>query len=138
MKRLLSLVPVIAALAAGCGNVPEAKDYNDALVAVGVAECACGAHVLFGAESEAECQAEHPPSEGEQACVEALFKSLDPDFGPHLECRTAAENRYASCLSSKTCSDLARAGCLGERIDELEDCPALPDDVQKELNECLN
>lgn len=138
MKRLLSIVPVLAALATGCGNVPEAKDFNDSLSAARTASCACDAHVLLGFGSESECAAEFPPSEGERACVEALFKSLDADFGPHLECRTAANQRYASCLSSKTCSDLERLGCPGQLLDEEEDCPDFPSEVQQELNECLN
>jgi hypothetical protein len=134
MKRLLAFVTVIAA----CGNVPEARDFNESLVAAGQASCQCNGHLLLLFSSESECVAEFPPSEAEQGCVESLFKSLDPDFGPHLECRTAANQRYASCLSSKTCSDLARGSCVGDLTDEIEDCPDLPDDVQADLNDCLN
>lgn len=138
MKRLLAFVTLAAAFVPGCGNVPEARDYNESLVAAAQASCACDAHGLLGFGSEAQCRAEFPPSEAEQGCVEALFKSLDPDFGPHLECLTAANQRYASCLNSKTCSDLARLGCLGDRNDEIEDCPDLPSDVQADVNDCLN
>lgn len=138
MKRLLTFVILAAAFVPGCGNVPEAKEYNESLIAAGQASCACDAHVVLGFGSEADCRVEFPPSEGEQACVEALFKSLDADFGPHLDCRTGANQRYASCLNSRTCSDLERLGCLGELNDELNDCPDFPGDVQQELTECLD
>jgi hypothetical protein len=138
MKRLLAFVTLAAAFVPGCGNVPEAKEYNESLVAAGGATCACNGHALLLFSSEAECRAEFPPSEAEQGCVEALFKSLDPDFGPHLDCRTAANQRYASCLNAKTCTDLARGSCVTELNDELEDCPDFPDEVQADLNDCLN
>lgn len=134
MKRLLAFVTVIAA----CGNVPEARDFNESLVAARAETCKCGNHSLLLFSSESECLAEFPPSEAEQSCVEGLFKSLDPDFGPHLECRAAANNRFASCLASKTCTDLGRLGCAGDLADEEEDCPDFPSEVQAELNDCLN
>lgn len=138
MKRLLAFVTLAAAFVPGCGNVPEAREFNKALVAARQATCACDAHGLFGYSSEAECRAEFPPSEADQSCVEGLFKSLDADFGPHLECRAAAHDRYTACLNTKSCTDLARLGCLGTLNDEVEDCPDLPSEVQADLNECIN
>lgn len=124
---------LLAALA-GCGNVPEARDFNEALVASSLASCACG----FSDEAEADCRATAPPDESDQACVEALFKSLDADFGVHLDCRTAANQRYADCLNSKTCTDLERLGCLAQYLDEEEDCPDFPSEVQNDLAQCLD
>lgn len=137
MTHSLSLraLPLLAALLAGCGNVPEAKDFNDSLVAGALASCACGG-LTYG--SEEQCRAEFPPDEADQACVEALFKSLDADFGPHLECRSAAQQRYAACLNGKSCTDLARVGCYTQLIDEEEDCPDFPAEVQTDLNQCLD
>jgi hypothetical protein len=137
MTHSLSLraIPLLAALFAGCGNVPEAKDFNESLVASALASCGCGG-LTYG--SEDKCRAELPPDEGDQACVEALFKSLDADFGPHLDCRTAANQRYAACLNGKSCTDLARLGCVTQLADEEEDCPDFPTDVQNDLNQCLD
>lgn len=137
MKRLvMPVLSVLVAFAAGCGIGPHVDDFNEAVVAAQQATCACGGDV--GYSSEEECRVERPPSAADQACVEALFKNIGGDYEAHLDCRTAAQNRFASCLSSKTCTDLARLGCAGELADDLEDCPAFPDNVQRDLNECLN
>lgn len=135
MKRLLTFV-ILAAFAPACGNVPEAKDFNESVVAYKLAECAC-APELQGYGSVDACRADHPPSEGEQACVKELFKSIDADFGPTLDCRTGANQVYAGCLNSRSCTDLARVGCFTDWLGDLNACPDFPNDVQKELDECL-
>jgi hypothetical protein len=136
MKRLsMPIVSVLVALAAGCGVGPHVDDFNESLVAQALAGCACG---NIGYSSEEECREVAPPSAGEQACVEALFKNAEGDYEAQLDCRTAAQNRLASCLNSKSCTDLARLGCAGEAADDLNDCPDLPNDINKELFECLN
>ncbi|MBZ5714566.1 hypothetical protein K7C98_35485 [Nannocystis pusilla] len=129
----MSLSSVFVAVATGCGIGPEIDDFNQSAVAAAVADCPCG-HI--GYSSEEECRAEAPPTAAEQACVEALFKNIEGDYEPHLVCRTGANNRFANCLTSKTCSDLARLACLTDYADEVEDCPAFPADVQQELTEC--
>lgn len=134
-RRSLRAIPLLAALAAACGNAPEAKDFNEALVAAALAECGCGG-LTYG--SETDCRAQHPPDGTEQACVESLFKSLDVDYGPHLECRTAARNTYAACLNGKSCTDLARLGCFGDLLSAENECPDFPSDVQNDLNQCLD
>jgi hypothetical protein len=138
MKRLFKpLLPLFVAVAAGCGVGPHVDDYNESLVASWHATCTCdGWKPQYS--SEAECRAGRAPDAAEQACVEALFKNIDGDYEPHLDCRTAAQNRYTGCLNSKSCTDLARLGCLGDYLDEVEDCPDLPSDVDQELAECLN
>ena len=136
MKRMLTpLLSVAVALVAGCGIGPHVDDYTDALVASAVASCACGGLTY---SSEEECRAEFPPDGGDQACLEALFKNADGDFEGHLDCRAAAHNRAAACANAKTCTDLARLGCLTQLVDELEDCPALPAEIQRDHDECLN
>lgn len=134
-RRSLRAIPLLALLAAACGNGPEVKDFNEALVASALAECGCGG-LTYG--SEEDCRAKHPPTEADQACVEALFKNTDIDYGPHLECRTAARNTYAACLNSKSCTDLARLGCFGDWLADDNDCPDFPSDVQVDLNQCLD
>lgn len=138
MKRLFKpLLPLLAVVAAGCGIGPHVDDYNAALVASAQATCICdGWKPQFS--SEAECRAERPPSEAKQACVEALFKNIEGDYEAQLDCATAALNRAAACVNGKTCTDLARLQCPFTLAAELDDCPDLPNDVQQELNECLN
>jgi hypothetical protein len=134
MKRLsMSLLSVFVAVATGCGIGPEIDDFNEAAVAAASANCECPG-LLYG--SEEECRADTVPTAAEQACVEALFKNIEGDYEPHLVCRTNATNRLASCLNSRTCTDLARLTCGTDYADEVEDCPAFPADVQQELNEC--
>ncbi|WAS92329.1 hypothetical protein [Nannocystis punicea] len=134
MKRLsMPIVSVLVALAAGCGVGPHVDDYNESLVAAAVAGCPCG-HV--GYSSEEECRAEAPPTAGEQACIEALFKNAEANYESQLDCRTAVNNRLASCLNSKSCTDLARLGCGLDAAEDLEDCPDLPGDIEQELLEC--
>jgi hypothetical protein len=132
MKRLsMSLLSVFVAVATGCGIGPEIDDFNESAVAAASAKCECP--ILT---SEEACRAETIPTEAEQACVEALLKNTEGDFEPHLTCRTAAYNRLASCLNSRTCTDVARVTCDVDYGDEVEDCPAFPADVQQELIEC--
>jgi hypothetical protein len=135
MRRLLKpLFPLFAVIAAGCGIGPHVDDYNESLVASGVAGCNCGG---AGYPSEAVCREEVPPNTAEQACIEALFKNIDGDYEVHLDCRTAAQNRLAGCLNSHECSDgLGRLACANTALMELADCPDFPADVQQELNEC--
>jgi hypothetical protein len=134
MKRLvMPVLSAFVALASGCGIGPHVDDFNESVVAAEAANCACP----VGTSVEA-CRAERIPTAAEQACVEALFKNIDGDYEAHLDCRTAVNNRLAACLNSRTCTDLARLGCGVDALDELEDCPKFPSDVQKELNECLN
>ncbi|WP_143140334.1 hypothetical protein [Nannocystis exedens] len=131
----MPIVSVLVAFAAGCGVGPHVDDFNESLVAAAVAGCACG---NIGYSSEEECRAEAPPDEGEQACIEALFKNAEANYEAQLDCRTAVNNRLASCLNSKSCTDLARLGCGGEAAEDLEDCPDLPNDINQELAECRN
>lgn len=132
MKRLsMPIVSVLVALVAGCGIGPHVDDYNESLVAAALAGCGCSAN-------EDECREDAPPSAGEQACVEALFKNAEGDYEAQLDCRTAVQNRLASCLNSKTCTDLARLGCAGEAIEDEADCPDLPNDINNELRQCLD
>lgn len=137
MKQITLLFPLILPLAIGCGNVPEAKDFNESLVAARRAFCSCDGYKLLYS-SEQECQSEFPPSEAQQACVETLFKNLNADFGGNLECLTSVNYNYATCLNSRTCSDLERFKCLPEWSDQQEDCPKFPDDVQRDLDDCLD
>ncbi|MCY1055300.1 hypothetical protein [Nannocystis sp. SCPEA4] len=132
MKRLsMSLMSVFVAVATGCGIGPEIDDFNESAVAAASANCECP-----GLVSEEECREDTIPTAAEQACVEALLKNTEGDWEPHLTCRTAANNRLANCLSSRTCTDVARFTCGVDYADEVEDCPAFPADVQQELNEC--
>lgn len=134
MKRLFTPVTsVLLVIAASCGIGPTVDDYNDSLVAAALAGCPCG-HI--GYSSEDECRAEAPPTAAEQACIEALFKNVEGDYEAHLDCRAAVNNRFASCLNAKTCTDAARLGCGLDYADEIEDCPDLPADVEQELAEC--
>lgn len=137
MKRLSGLFVLSAAL--GCGIGPHVNDFNDAVVAASAASCRCeGYLVLFqGYTSEEQCLAEWPPDEAEQGCVESLFKAQDVDYQDHLDCRTGALNRLASCLNGKTCTDTARLGCVTQYADEEEDCPDVPAELQQDLDECL-
>ncbi|MCY0993080.1 hypothetical protein OV203_38415 [Nannocystis sp. ILAH1] len=136
MKRLsMPIVSVLVALAAGCGVGPHVDDYNESLVAAALASCSCG---NGGYSSEEECREEAPPDAGEQACVEALFKNAEANYEAQLDCRTAVQNRLASCLNDKTCTDLARLGCAGEALEDEADCPDLPNDINNELRQCLD
>ena len=136
MKRLFGLFVLSAAV--GCGIGPHVDDYVDAVAAGSVASCACEGYKILLFSSEEECRAEAPPDEAERGCVEALFKAQSADYEAHLDCRTAANQRYAACLNSKTCTDLARLECLAQLADEEEDCPDFPSDVQNDLNQCLD
>lgn len=139
MKRLHKpLLSLLVGVALGCGIGPHIDDYNESLVATALASCACGGHAVLQFASEEECRAKAPPSASEQACIEALFKNVSGEFEVHLDCRTAANNRYASCLNSRTCTDLARAQCFLDWLDEIEDCPKFPAELEKDHNECLN
>lgn len=137
MKRLLtSLVSLTVALGAGCGIGPHVDDYNDALVAAALATCTCGG-LTYG--SEDKCRAEYPPDSGDLACIEALFKNADADYEPHLDCRTAAGNRYVACMNSSKCTDiLGRGACVLQLADEIEDCPKFSAEVQRDHDQCLD
>ena len=133
MKRLaMPLLSVFFAVASGCGIGPEIDDFNESAVAAAAAGCEC----TIPPRTEEQCRADTIPTAAEQACVEALLKNTDGDWEPHLVCRTGANNRLASCLNSRTCTDLARLACLTDYADEVEDCPAFPADVERELAEC--
>ena len=134
MKRFITFFPFTVALAIGCGN-SSIRFFNESLVDTAIALCSCSS---LDYESEEECRAEFPPDKTEQACVEALFESLEQDFRPHLECRVEANNHYTECLNSKTCTDLERVGFYAQWVDEEAACPNFPSEVQKDLSECLN
>lgn len=132
MKRLsMPIVSLLVAFAAGCGVGPHVDDFNESLVAKELAECGC-------TPNEEECREDAPPTAGEQACVEALFKNAEGNYEAQLDCLTAANNRLAGCLNGKACTDLARLGCGVDALDDIEDCPDLPNDIANELRQCLD
>lgn len=137
MKRLFKpLLSLLVGFALGCGIGPHVDDYNESLVAAALATCTCGGFT-FG--DEAKCRAEFPPNGAEQGCLEALFKNTEGDWEAHLDCRAAANNRYASCINGSSCTDLLRRlECLNQLNDELEDCPKFPSELKRDHDDCLD
>jgi hypothetical protein len=88
-------------------------------------------------DSPEECREDLGVDSSERGCVEGLFTDEATDYRGVTDCRAAANERAASCLSSKTCTDTARADCYEQLADEVEDCPTLPDDLNDRLNDCL-
>ncbi|HEY0137561.1 MAG TPA: hypothetical protein VGB85_25930, partial [Nannocystis sp.] len=73
----------------------------------------------------------------ERGCVEGLFADAKVDYSAVLDCRAEAYARTATCLNSLTCTDTARGDCYKDLVEDIDACPDLPDDVEKDLNDCI-
>lgn len=148
MRLALRVVPLLLGLGLACApdEADYVIDYLNASDSARRAVCDCNhddaiALLFFGASpysSVEECKAEIVYSSAERGCVEGLFADEEVDYGSVLDCRAGAASRAAGCLSGKTCTDTARAGCFSTFQKEYTDCPDLPNSVENKLNDCLS
>lgn len=149
MTSLARLALLSALLAPACGGGGEAGavgDYLESLDTYARQVCECdhdnGVVLAFVGKfiygSVDACLDDLPVDSAERGCVEGLFADEEVDYRAVLECRADAHSRAASCLAGKTCTDTARNDCHLQRLDELEDCEALPLALEAKLSDCLH
>jgi len=141
--RLALLCSLLAPLSCG-GEKASVGDYIDGADSYARSVCECEYNslaLLFAGKtpygSTEECLADLPANSAERGCVEGLFGDNAVDYSAVLDCRADVFSRGSSCLNALTCTDTARTGCYSDLNDDLDACPDLPDDVEKQLNDCL-
>ncbi len=141
--RLALLCSLLAPLSCGGGEPESVGAYIDGADRYARSVCACEYNslaLLFagkGYGSTEECLADLPANSAERGCVEGLFGDAAVDYSAVLDCRADAYARTSTCLNALTCTDTMRTDCYGELKDDYDLCPTLPNDVEKQLNDCL-
>ncbi len=143
---LVALVSVASVTTVSCGGgEPESVGaYIDSAdrYARSVCECEYNSLALLFAgktpyKSKEACLSDLPANSAERGCVEGLFGDAVVDYSAVLDCRADAYARSSTCLNALTCTDTSRTDCYDALDDEYKQCPDLPNDVEKQLNDCL-